>query len=159
MGTNNTSLPSNMGNGASPGASHRAFAEYLPNAKVFGADVDKNILFDTERIKTTFVDQLDFKTFEDLNTTFGGEKFDLIIDDGLHSAVASFNQLRFALRSVKRPGWIVIEDVGDSGDNFRQYRVADYIIRSGYTKRTLQTFMWSFYRDSRKHVLYVLHLL
>src|SRR5262249_35300312 len=50
IGTNDPSVVSNMGKYGKPGASLRAFKDYLPNAKIFGADIDRNILFQEERI-------------------------------------------------------------------------------------------------------------
>lgn len=43
LGTNNGSLVSSMGVNGSPGASIRAFKEYLPNSNIYGADIDKEI--------------------------------------------------------------------------------------------------------------------
>ena len=45
MGTNNPNLVSTMGSSGRPGASLYAFKEYLPNAIIYGADIDKDILF------------------------------------------------------------------------------------------------------------------
>ena len=42
-----------------PGASLRVFRDYFLNAKIYGADIDKNILFTSDRIFTYYVDQLD----------------------------------------------------------------------------------------------------
>ena len=100
-----------MGSGGRPGASLYAFKEYLPKANIYGADIDKNILFNEDRIKTCFVDQLDLKSFENIKNTFGEIQYDLIIDDGLHSIGANLNTLLFALDNVKLNGWIVIEDI------------------------------------------------
>jgi hypothetical protein len=111
MGTNNPELISSMGANGKPGASLYAFREYLPNANIYGADIDKAILFDSERIKTSYVDQLDNRTFNELLNKFGNTKFDLIIDDGLHSIGANLNTLIFALNNLKDNGWIVIEDI------------------------------------------------
>jgi hypothetical protein len=110
LGTNNTDVVSNMGRNGKPGASLRAFREFLPNAQIFGADFDKRILFDEERIKTFFVDQTDLETFKTLGKNIGNE-FDLIIDDGLHSPNANLAVLLFAMEKLKKDGWIVIEDV------------------------------------------------
>tara|TARA_Y100001935_G_C17194414_1_gene451762 strand:- start:129 stop:884 length:756 start_codon:yes stop_codon:yes gene_type:complete len=111
LGTNNPKLVSSMGSGGRPGASLYAFKQYLPNANIYGADIDKNILFNEERINTCYVDQLDIKTFNNIKNTFGNIKYDLIIDDGLHSIGANLNTLLFALNNIKINGWIVIEDI------------------------------------------------
>ena len=38
--------------------------EYFSNAEIYGADIDKNVLFFENRIKTYHVDQLDEKRSE-----------------------------------------------------------------------------------------------
>ena len=112
MGTNNTNIVSNMGNAGMPGASLRAFRDCLPHAMIYGADVDKEILFEEDRIKTYFVDQTDPKTFDELNNNILCN-LDLIIDDGLHSPNANISTLTFALSKQKnqKNGWVVIEDI------------------------------------------------
>ena len=57
MGTNDENLLSNMGINGKPGASLMAFRDFFKNAKIYGADIDKNILFKDHRIKTSYVDQ------------------------------------------------------------------------------------------------------
>ena len=42
-----------------PGASLKVWKDYFKNAKIFGADIDKRILFQEERINTYEVNQLD----------------------------------------------------------------------------------------------------
>jgi hypothetical protein len=44
LGTNNTDVASHMGPYGRPGASLRAFRDFLPNAKIFGADINTRIL-------------------------------------------------------------------------------------------------------------------
>lgn len=111
LGTNNPSLVSSMGSHGRPGASLYGFREYLQYANIYGADIDKNILFESERIKTCYVDQLELNTFENCINNFGNIKYDLIIDDGLHSIGANFNTLLFALENLNTNGWIIIEDI------------------------------------------------
>jgi hypothetical protein len=126
LGTNNPNLVSTMFEFGRPGASLYAFAEYLPNANIYGADIDKDILFNTDRIKTCYLDQLDYETFDNVSNTFGKIKYDLIIDDGLHSIGANFNTLLFALENVNDNGWIVIEDIHIS----QNWKVIDFILTS-----------------------------
>lgn len=111
LGTNNPTLISSMGSNGRPGASLYAWREYLPNASIYGADVDRDILFQEDRIKTSYVDQLNLETLNNLIPTFNNIQFDVIIDDGLHSIGANFNTLLFALNNIKNDGWIVIEDI------------------------------------------------
>ena len=132
LGTNNPKLVSSMGYHARPGASLFAFRAYLPNSSIYGADIDKDILFESERIKTTYVDQLDYTTFEGINTAFGNIKYDIIIDDGLHSIGANFNTLLFALGALKPKGWLIIEDIHIL-DNWKSI---DYVLRGNPKYKT-----------------------
>lgn len=126
LGTNNPRLVSTMGIYGKPGASLYAFREYLPNAMIYGGDIDVNILFESNRISTGFVDQLNITSFDKLSTQFKQHTYDVIIDDGLHSIGANFNTLLFALSHLADNGWIVIEDI-HIVDN---WRAIDYILKT-----------------------------
>ena len=111
LGTNNPKIISSMGINGKPGASIKAFRDTFSKAFVYGADVDKKILFEEERIRTFYVDQTYFSSFD--NITKGvNEKFDLIIDDGLHYQLSNLNTLIFALSNLSNGGYLVIEDIG-----------------------------------------------
>ena len=99
-----------MGSHGRPGASLRAFRDYLPNAQIYGADVDRGILFDDERISTFFVDQTDLDSFSTLSAAIPAE-LDLIIDDGLHSPNANLATLAFGLNRLKVNGHLLVEDI------------------------------------------------
>ena len=110
LGSKNADIASNMGQiGGRPGASLRAFRDFLPNALVFGADIDRTILFREDRIETVFVDQTKPETFAELLRL--GNEFDVVIDDGLHSPDANLATMSFALRSLKPGGIFIIEDI------------------------------------------------
>ena len=148
LGTNDTSVASNMGENGSPGASLKALKEYLPNSNLYGADVDKKILFQEERIKTCFVDQMKEETFEGLKKTFGTIKYDLVIDDGLHNVCANLHTLLFALENLNINGWVVIEDIGKmKGAN---WTVIDQIVSQA---ENLETFLV----DGHQTYMYVVH--
>ncbi len=70
MGTNNLDVASHMGIFGKPGASLRAFRDFCPNAEIYGADIDKRILFLEERIKTFYVDQTNTNTFKQLKKNY-----------------------------------------------------------------------------------------
>jgi hypothetical protein len=110
LGTNNLDVVSNMGNAGKPGASLRAFRDFLPNATVLGADIDKRVLFQEGNIKTFFVDQTDPESL-DLLFSNTHRQFDLIIDDGLHAPNANIASLVVSLKFLKKDGWFVAEDI------------------------------------------------
>jgi hypothetical protein len=123
LGTNNPHLISTMGAHGRPGASLRAFRDLLPNASMYGYDVDTNILFQEERIRTFHVDQLDTSTFKEAGHT----TYDLVIDDGLHALGANMNTLIFALKHLNPNGWIVIEDIPEYAVD--SWHVVQHILR------------------------------
>jgi len=112
LGTNNVNVPSNMGTHGKPGASLRAWRAYFPNSLIFGADIDRNILFKEDRIKTFFCDQLNPKEIEIMwNHEDLRENFDIIVEDGLHTFEANKCFFEHSFYKVKEGGLYVIEDV------------------------------------------------
>jgi hypothetical protein len=110
LGTNNTEIAANMGARGKPGASLRAFRDHCPKANIYGADIDDRVLFAEERIETFYLDQTDPISFHNLLMRLPA-RFDLVIDDGLHSPHANIASLRFGLQIVKEGGWVVVEDI------------------------------------------------
>jgi len=112
LGTNNTDIPSNMGSNGRPGASLYGWAEFFPNAKIFGADIDYSILFNTENIRTFYCDQTSYSSIRtlwshgDLN-----ENFDIIIDDGLHEFDANVCFFENSIHKLNVNGIFIIEDI------------------------------------------------
>jgi len=111
IGTNQQGFVSTMGVKGKPGASLRAWREIFPNAQIYGADLDDTILFEEDRIKTFYVDQMDPSSFNRLYQQCGDENFDLIIDDGLHAPLANIHTLHFGLGALNVGGWVVVEDI------------------------------------------------
>ena len=111
LGTNNTDTMSNMGGNGRPGASLYAYRDFFTNANIFGGDIDKRILFQSERIKTAYVDQLKPETFQQMHIELGQPRLDLFIEDGLHSVSASLNSLIYAIPITNRNGYIILEDL------------------------------------------------
>jgi len=111
LGTNNEDTPSNMGAHGTPGASLRGWRDYFPKARVYGADIDKRILFAEDRIDTFFVDQCDPSTFDVLWANIPNTEFDFFLDDGLHTIEAARVTLTHAIGRVKAGGYYIIEDV------------------------------------------------
>ena len=110
LGTDNEKLISNMGRLGKPGASVKAFRDFFPKAKIYGADIDKEILFKDKRINTYYVDQTNLMSLKNLYKKIGSN-FDLIIDDGLHASYANINVIISSLKFLKKKGFLIIEDI------------------------------------------------
>ena len=152
LGTNDVNLISTMGNSGSYkcGGSVRAFKEYLPNAFIYGADVDKKCLFNEARISTFFVDQLNMSTFDTLYKNCGDLSFDIIIDDGLHSIGANLNTILFSLQHINKNGIIIIEDIPTT--KMEGYQIIDFIIKQ--KEETYNTYFVQY--NDNKGFLYVI---
>lgn len=112
LGTNNINLPSNMGVDGRPGASLYGWNEYFPNSLIFGADIDMNILFNTDKIKTFFCDMLNPNIIKDMwNNKELHENFDIIIEDGLHEFNANVCFFENSIHKLKKGGYYIIEDI------------------------------------------------
>ena len=111
LGTNNQNLVSNMGSNGVPLASLRAWRDYFINANIYGADIDKNILKNEERIETYYVDQTNPITINELFINLGDIKFDIILDDGLHHFEANICLFENSINHLKSDGIYIIEDI------------------------------------------------
>jgi len=111
LGTNDVKIPSNMGEKGIPLASLKAWRDYFENANIYGADIDKKILQNDERIKTFFVDQTNPETIESLFKNIGISKFDIILEDGLHEYSANICFFENAIKFLSEDGIYIIEDV------------------------------------------------
>ena len=111
LGTNNVNLASNMGKDGKPLASLRAWRDYFKNAQIYGADIDKAILKDEERIKTFYVDQTNPESVKELFKNIGVKKFDIILEDGLHEYNANICCFENSIEYLDNNGIYVIEDV------------------------------------------------
>lgn len=111
LGSNNTEVISNMGRHGMPGASLRAFMDCVPSALIHGADIDQSIV--VEGAEIFYVDQRNTETFAQI-TKRGQILYDLIIDDGMHTADTNLNTLNFAISALSSNGVCVIEDINES---------------------------------------------
>lgn len=113
LGTNNSDMLSNMGVFGVPGASLRGWRQLFPKALIYGADIDRRILFEEVRIKTFYCDQLDqsaireFWSHPDLR-----DGMDIIIEDGLHTFEANISFLEGSLDHLRPGGIYITEDIG-----------------------------------------------
>jgi len=112
LGSNNPDLPSNMGVFGAPGASLRGWRQLFPHALVYGADIDRGILFQEDRIKTFYCDQLDRSSIRELwSHPDLQDGVDIIIEDGLHTFEANITFLEESLNRLRPGGIYVAEDI------------------------------------------------
>ena len=116
LGTNDITIESNMGVGGRPGASLYGWAEFFKNSQIFGADIDKKILFNTERIHTFYCDQTNPAVIKNMwdSEELLQDKFDIIIEDGLHSFSANVCFFENSIHKLKIGGYYIIEDIWTS---------------------------------------------
>ena len=111
LGTNDVSMASNMGSEGSPLASLRAWRDFFENANIYGADIDKKILKNEDRIKTFYVDQTNPASIKQMFDKIGIEKYDIILEDGLHEFNANICFFENSIKYLSNNGTYIIEDI------------------------------------------------
>lgn len=124
LGTNNTNILSHMGINGKPCASLYGWRHYFPNALIFGADIDKDILIQFPKIKTFYCDQTDPECIKNmwLNELLE-ENFDIIIEDGLHTYDANVCFFENSIHKLNNNGYYIIEDIKDSDVQLFEYKI------------------------------------
>ena len=110
VGVNDPSAPSGMPFSHEPGASLRGWVARFPAATVHGADVDPRALVTDGTYAVHWVDQRDSASLQSLARAIP-EGFDLVVDDGLHTAEANAKTAVALLPSLRRGGFLVVEDI------------------------------------------------
>lgn len=130
LGTNNTSIDSNMGQAGRPGASLYGWAEFFSNAQIFGADIDTDILFNTEKINTFYCDQtkpdIIKKLWEEPKLQ---DNFDIIIEDGLHKFDANVTFFENSIHKLKPNGYYIIEDIMNTEEHLFINKINEWKIK------------------------------
>jgi hypothetical protein len=112
LGRDHPDLAETIGVDGLAGASLRGWREIFPNAVVFGADIDRTILFEEDRIQTFYCDQLDSGAIRDLWAQPAlVDKMDILIEDGLHTFEGNASFLAGSLNHVRPGGFYSIEDI------------------------------------------------
>ncbi len=92
-----------------PGGSLKVWRDYFPNAIIHGVDIEKDCLMEEERLKTFIFNSMDLYECKKHLYNF---KYDIIIDDGDHSAISQLVTLKNLGPLLKNGGIYVIEDLG-----------------------------------------------
>lgn len=128
MGTKNPQIPSTMyfykeerNFDSTPGSSLRAFRDFVKGSKVYGADIDEEILFEEDNIKTAKVDQL---VKSEIDNLFTGVSFDFVVIDGLHHITSDVNSILSLINRMKKGSKLIIEDI----TIFDNWKIVDFIL-------------------------------
>ncbi|MFN3213085.1 MAG: hypothetical protein ACE37M_08270 [Henriciella sp.] len=116
IGTPNQDVPSAMADSYSFGASLRGWRQYLRNSEtiVNGGDIDPRVLFEEDRIKTNYINQLNpVQIAAYLKDSDLASGIDFILDDGLHEFRSNLCLLSTVWPYIKQNGLYLIEDMSD----------------------------------------------
>lgn len=106
-------------NGYKPGASLRAFRDFFQNGKIYGGDVQQDCMFEEDRIKTFLFDST---KSDECDESLGDLKFDIIIDDGLHTAEAQLATFKNLWSRLNSGGYYFIEDIAKHNPLYSQWK-------------------------------------
>jgi cephalosporin hydroxylase len=99
------------------GASIDSWHEYLPNAEIYGIDIFTRVkqedvpALKKDRVFWLKGDSMDSSIQDKIKKQWGDIKFDVIIDDGLHTPEANSKTLKNLMPFLKDDGVFYIEDV------------------------------------------------
>jgi len=120
LGTLTPSLPStfigNIGHYShyKPGAVLRCWREYFENGVIHGIDIGEDCMIRGEdNIQTFIIDSTSKSSSEEF---LKDKSYDVILDDGLHTALGQLNTLKNFFSAVVDNGIYIIEDIGGGGD-------------------------------------------
>ena len=154
LGTNNPSISSNMGPDGVPGASLYGWKDFFPLAHIFGADIDKDVLFQTDRIQTFYCDQTNPDTIKEMwEDPALQEPFDIIIEDGLHTFSANVCFFENSIHKLASNGYYIIEDVLKEEEPFFLEKIKEWELMYPDCVFTLLTIPSS--KNSRDNALVV----
>jgi hypothetical protein len=113
LGTNDPTITSTMGVDGNPGASHFIWKLFFRNANIYGADIDRKILFEESRIKTFYCDQLNVSDIHAMwdSDELREKSFMIILDDGLHTFDAGVSFFENSIHKLLDGGVHIIEDI------------------------------------------------
>lgn len=112
IGTTNQKLISAMPVDGFSGASLHGWSEYFKNSNIYGADIDKDIIFETDRIKTFFCDQTNPQIINEMwSNPLLQNNMDIIIEDGLHTFEANVTFFENSIHKLNKGGYYIIEDI------------------------------------------------
>ena len=111
-----------------PGASHYMWEEFFPNSMIYGIDINRKILFNTDRIKTFHGNQYNRDHLINFSNLTNNINFDIIIDDGSHIPEHQVFTMLYFLDFLNNNGLYIIEDVHPNFyNNINKYLTNDIL--------------------------------
>ncbi len=132
IGSTNPTIAYTMAPHVDPGGSLRAWRDFFPNAVIYGADIDRDVLFQDTRIKTAWIDQVDPAAVASYWKEVGEPAVDVMFDDGCHEYEAHRCLLEGSFGFLKPNGLYIIEDVMPS----TLLKLSGYLRGAGYDFKT-----------------------
>lgn len=152
LGTTDPTLVSNMSfavkTGYQTGNSLRVWKEFFPNASVYGVDVDEKAIFQEDRITTFACDSMNVSKMQSILDLLD-KKFDLIIDDGLHTLEGNLGTLESTLPYLAEDGIYIMEDINQYDDVYIEQLLSNNKFRKlteGYNLQLHDGFTFGFSR-------------
>ncbi len=97
----------------SPGASLRMWRDFFPKAQVYGADFDREVLIEEDRIKTFYCDETKADDIKKLVEQTGTD-IDIVIDDASHYSRNQLFLCQTLMPLLQKSVTYIIEDVAYS---------------------------------------------
>jgi ubiquinone/menaquinone biosynthesis C-methylase UbiE len=103
--------------GVFKGDSIKAWLEFFPNANIYGIDIFKRVkpedikVLNNDRVKYLKCDSTNIAVRDQIKKEWPRIRFDIIIDDGLHTPDANAKTLHNLFPLLKKNGSFYVEDV------------------------------------------------
>lgn len=131
------------------GESTASWIEYFPNATVYGIDIFKRVkeadieILSHPRVKHLKADSIQSKIVSIIKTNWPDIKFDIIIDDGLHTPLANKETFLNLIDFLKINGVFYIEDVWPLNEMTDKEMNNPWILKhpQDYTKENMNKFL------------------
>jgi hypothetical protein len=99
------------------GNSLKTWAEYFPNATIYGIDINPECKkYESDRIKILIGDQNDDSFLKRIVTEI--PKIDILLDDGSHITSHQIKTFNYLNQNIDKNGFYIIEDLRNSYEEF-----------------------------------------
>jgi hypothetical protein len=99
------------------GNSLKTWAEYFPNAIIYGIDINPDCKkYELDRVKIFIGDQNDHVFLKQIMTEI--PKIDILLDDGSHITSHQIKTFNYLNQNIQKNGFYVIEDLRNSYEEF-----------------------------------------